>query len=144
MDCKGRRACLSGEASWGSPGVARRPDGAAQTRLSQLSSTGYRELRGIPSFFEPPETTGPKAPVYWIAGSRRPPVAELLERGGYGWVVFDFGLDDRAPLLQPRRHWAVHAYGEADDTRSRPRGAVDWSNILNYRFNFQVTGLVNP
>ena len=27
---------------------------------------------------------------------------------------------------------------------SRVRGTADWRNILNYRFNFRVTGLVKP
>jgi transglutaminase-like putative cysteine protease len=95
-----------------------------------------------------------------LGESRRLPVAGLIERGGYRWVVFDFGPGDQAPLLLPGRYWAVlrssgdgifnwyfslgNAYGEPDDTRSRPRGASDWSNILNYRFNFRVTGLVKP
>jgi transglutaminase-like putative cysteine protease len=95
-----------------------------------------------------------------LAESRRLPVAGLIERGGYRWVVFDFGPGDQAPLLGPGRYWAVlrstgdgifnwyfslgNAYGDPDDTRSRPRGASDWSNILNYRFNFRVTGLVKP
>ena len=63
-------------------------------------------------------------------------------------------------MLQPGRYWAVfrargdgifnwyfalgNAYGEPDDSRSSPRGANDWSNILNYRFNFRVAGLVKP
>ena len=27
---------------------------------------------------------------------------------------------------------------------SRVRGTADWTNILNYRFNFRVTGLMKP
>ncbi len=101
-----------------------------------------------------------RKPAARIAESRRLPVPGLIERGGYRWVVFDFGPGDQAPLLGAGRYWAVlrssgdgifnwyfslgNAYGDPDDTRSHPRGASDWSNILNYRFNFRVTGLVKP
>ncbi|MEK7714932.1 MAG: transglutaminase domain-containing protein, partial [candidate division NC10 bacterium] len=95
-----------------------------------------------------------------LAESRRLQVGALIERGGYRWVVFDFGPGDQAPLLGPGRYWAIlrftgdgifnwyfalgNAYGDPDDTRSRVRGTADWTNILNYRFNFRVTGLVKP
>ncbi|MBI4635428.1 MAG: transglutaminase domain-containing protein [Candidatus Rokubacteria bacterium] len=95
-----------------------------------------------------------------IAESRRLAVAGLVERGGYRWVVFDMGSPDSAPVLPPGRYWAVlrstgdgifnwyfslgNAYGDPDDTRSRRRGATDWSNVLNYRFNFRLTGLARP
>jgi transglutaminase-like putative cysteine protease len=95
-----------------------------------------------------------------LAESRRLQVGALIERGGYRWVVFDFGPGDQAPLLGPGRYWAIlritgdgifnwyfalgNAYGDPDDTRSRVRGTADWTNILNYRFNFRVTGLMKP
>ena len=95
-----------------------------------------------------------------IAESRRIPVSALLARGGYRWVIFDVAPDAQGLLLQPGRYWAVlrssgdgifnwyfslgNAFGEPDDSRSSPRGAGDWSNILNYRFNFRVTGLAKP
>jgi transglutaminase-like putative cysteine protease len=95
-----------------------------------------------------------------IAESRRLPVAGLVERGGYRWVVFDIAPRDGGIVLLPGRYWALlrsagdgifnwyfslgNAYGDPDDSRSRPRGTLDWSNVLNYRFNFRVTGLVKP
>lgn len=95
-----------------------------------------------------------------IAESRRLPVAGLVDRGGYRWVVFDVVPSQQGIVLQPGRYWAVfrsrgdgifnwyfslgNAYGEPDDSRSSPRGVNDWSNILNYRFNFRVAGLVKP
>jgi transglutaminase-like putative cysteine protease len=87
---------------------------------------------------------------------RRLPVAALVERGGYRWVVFDVP----ETVLMPGRYWIVlrasgdgifnwyfslgSAYGDPDDTRSRRRGGADWSNILNYRFNFRLSGMVHP
>lgn len=95
-----------------------------------------------------------------IAESRRLPVSGLIDRGGYRWVVFDIAPREPGIVLSPGRYWAVlrstgdgifnwyfslgNAYGSPDDSRSSPRGAADWSNILNYRFNFRVTGLVRP
>jgi len=95
-----------------------------------------------------------------MAESRRLAVAGLVDRGGYRWVVFDVAPREQGIVLQPGRYWAVlrsrgdgifnwyfslgNAYGEPDDSRSSPRGANDWSNILNYRFNFRVAGLVKP
>jgi len=84
----------------------------------------------------------------------------LVERGGYRWVVFDVAPQEQGIVLRPGRYWVVlrstgdgifnwyfslgNAYGDPDDSRSRLRGAADWSNVLNYRFNFRVTGLVKP
>lgn len=101
-----------------------------------------------------------RTPGAKVAETRRVPVAGLLDRGGYRWVVFRFGPDGQEPVLAPGRYWAVlrwngdgifnwyfslgNAYGDPDDTRSRPRGASTWSNILNYRFNFRISGLVTP
>ena len=95
-----------------------------------------------------------------IAASRRLPVGGLVERGGYRWVVFDIAPETPGLVLSPGRYWAVlrssgdgifnwyfslgSAYGDPDDTRARPRNATDWNNVLNYRFNFRVTGLVKP
>ena len=87
---------------------------------------------------------------------RRLPVGALIERGGYRWVVFDVP----ETVLPPGRYWIVlrssgdgifnwyfslgNAYGEPDDTRSRRRGLADWNNILNYRFNFRLSGMARP
>jgi transglutaminase-like putative cysteine protease len=95
-----------------------------------------------------------------LGASRRIPVGALLDRGGYRWVVFRFAPESGGVVLAPGRYWAVlrasgdgifnwyfslgNAYGDPDDTRSRPRGTSAWSNILNYRFNFRVAGLVKP
>lgn len=95
-----------------------------------------------------------------LGESRRIPVSALLARGGYRWVIFDVAPDTHGTLLQPGRYWAVlrstgdgifnwyfspgNAYGEPDDSRSSARGVGDWSNILNYRLNFRVTGLTKP
>ena len=60
------------------------------------------------------------------------------------------------PVVAPGRYWIIlrrskdaiinwfyipgNPYGDADDTRSTAQG-IDWSNILNYDFNFKVTGM---
>jgi transglutaminase-like putative cysteine protease len=101
-----------------------------------------------------------RKPAARVAESQRLPVARLIDRAGYRWVLFAFAPADGGVLLAPGRYWAVlrsrgdgifnwyfalgNAYGDPDDSRSRPRGAGDWSNILNYRFNFRITGLVKP
>ncbi|MBI3825975.1 MAG: transglutaminase domain-containing protein [Candidatus Rokubacteria bacterium] len=96
-----------------------------------------------------------------LTESRRLRVGQLLDRGGYRWVTFDVDAADGGRLLAPGRYWMVlratgdgifnwyfslgAASGAPDDTRSRPRGAAaDWNNILTYRFNFRVSGLVKP
>jgi hypothetical protein len=101
-----------------------------------------------------------RKPGALIASSRRLPVGGLVERGGYRWVVFDVLPETQGPLLSPGRYWVVlrssgdgifnwyfspgSAYGEPDDTRARARNTPDWNNVLNYRFNFRITGLVKP
>ncbi|MBI5327403.1 MAG: transglutaminase domain-containing protein [Deltaproteobacteria bacterium] len=85
---------------------------------------------------------------------------------GYQWFPFRFAKEspDRDtrwqafdnPILTPGRYWIIlrkskdaivnwfyipgNPYGDADDTRSTAQG-IDWSNILNYDFNFKVTGM---
>ena len=60
------------------------------------------------------------------------------------------------PVVAPGRYWIIlrrskdaiinwfyipgNPYGDADDTLSTAQG-IDWSNILNYDFNFKVTGM---
>ncbi|MFQ5585626.1 MAG: transglutaminase family protein [Thermodesulfobacteriota bacterium] len=75
---------------------------------------------------------------------------------GYAWFPFTFTRSgDDYPILTPGRYWIIlrrskdaiinwfyipaNPYGDADDTRSTSRG-INWSNILNYDFNFKVTG----
>ncbi len=95
-----------------------------------------------------------------IAESRRIPVAGIIPHGGYRWVIFDFDRGVGGPILPPGRYWAIlrhsgngifnwyfspgTAYGDPDDSRARPRGRTTWDDILNYRFNFRVSGLVKP
>ena len=85
---------------------------------------------------------------------------------GYLWFPFRFAkespdrhIQEQAsdnPVLTPGRYWIIlrkskdaivnwfyipgNPYGDADDTRSTSQG-IDWSNILNYDFNFKVTGM---
>ena len=95
-----------------------------------------------------------------IAESRRIPVASVIPYGGYRWVVFDFDRGGGGPILSPGRYWVIlrhtgngifnwyfspgTAYGDPDDSRARARGGATWDDILNYRFNFRVSGLVKP
>lgn len=95
-----------------------------------------------------------------IVESDRLPVARLIDRAGYRWVVFGIARPQQGLVLAPGRYWAIlrsrgdgifnwyfalgNAYGDPDDSRSSPRGVGDWSNVLNYRFNFRITGLVKP
>ncbi|HHL39552.1 MAG TPA: transglutaminase domain-containing protein [Deltaproteobacteria bacterium] len=77
--------------------------------------------------------------------------------GGYKWFDFTFAKDpSERPLLGPGRYWIIprrsedaivnwfyipgNPYGTADDTRSTTRG-LDWSDVLNYDFNFRVSGV---
>lgn len=92
-----------------------------------------------------------------LAESRRLPVAGLVERGGYRWVIFAVASRDGGLLLGPGRYWIVFrsrgdgifnwyfslgkSAGDPDDSRSRPRRVSDWNNLLNYRFNFRISGL---
>jgi transglutaminase-like putative cysteine protease len=94
-----------------------------------------------------------------VAESDRLRVGRLIDRGGYRWVVFSFA-PQQVLLLPAGRYWAVlrstgdgifnwyfslgNAYGDPDDSRAGRRGANDWPAILNYRFNFRVSGLVKP
>jgi hypothetical protein len=97
-----------------------------------------------------------RRPGSLIRESRRLPVGALIDRGGYRWVVFDVP----EMLLTPGRYWMVlrssgdgifnwyfslgNAYGDPDDSRSTRRGVTDWSNVLNYRFNFRLSGMARP
>lgn len=106
----------------------------------------------------PDTARAPGDPV--LAESRRISVGTMLPFGGYRWVVFDFDRGSGGPILPPGRYWVVlrhtgngilnwyfapgTAYGDPDDSRARPRGRASWDDILNYRFNFRVSGLVRP
>ncbi|HYE94287.1 MAG TPA: transglutaminase domain-containing protein [Terriglobales bacterium] len=95
-----------------------------------------------------------------LGESQRLSVGTLVDRAGYRWTVFPFAPAQGGVMLPRGRYWVVlrsqgdgifnwwfglgNAYGEPDDSRVRPRGAGDWSTVLNYRFNFRVSGLVKP
>jgi hypothetical protein len=101
-----------------------------------------------------------RKPGRLLVESVRLGVAGLIDRGGYRWVVFNFAPHQGGVVLPAGRYWAVlrstgdgifnwyfslgNAFGEPDDSRSGLRGANDWPAILNYRFNFRVSGLVKP
>ena len=76
---------------------------------------------------------------------------------GYQWFPFRFAKESSDnPLLAPGRYWIIlrkskdaivnwfyipgNPYGDADDTRSTSQG-IDWSDILNYDFNFKAIGM---
>jgi hypothetical protein len=77
---------------------------------------------------------------------------------GYSWFDFRFAAAqfDEGPVLKPGRYWIVlrrskdaivnwfyipgNPYGEPGEARSTARG-IDWSNIMNYDFNFMVRGV---
>jgi transglutaminase-like putative cysteine protease len=95
-----------------------------------------------------------------LAESARLNVGQLIGRAGYRWVAFPFAPERGGMLLQPGRYWTVlrsagdgifnwyfslgNTFGEPDDSRTGPRGVNDWPAVLNYRFNFRVSGLVKP
>ena len=101
---------------------------------------------------------GPGAPI--LAESQRSAVRGILGSGGYRWLVFDFNRMGNGPILVPGRYWVVlrhsgdgifnwyftpgTAYGDPDDSRARPAVGTRWDTILNYRFNFRVSGLGKP
>ncbi len=75
---------------------------------------------------------------------------------GYRWFSFKFSMEEAdAPVIKPGRYWIVlrhskdaivnwfyipsNPYGDPDDTRSTSKG-INWSNVLNYDFNFKVAG----
>lgn len=75
---------------------------------------------------------------------------------GYKWFDFRFSkTEPERPVLEPGRYWIIlrhskdaivnwfytpgNAWGGPDDARSTERG-IDWSNIMNYDFNFKVKG----
>ena len=92
--------------------------------------------------------------------SRRLATPHLLPFRGYRWIVFDFNRGTGGPVIAPGRYWLIlrhtgdaifnwyftpgTAYGDPDDSRARPHGQTGWNDILTYRFNFRVSGLVKP
>ncbi|MBI5561532.1 MAG: transglutaminase domain-containing protein [Deltaproteobacteria bacterium] len=75
---------------------------------------------------------------------------------GYKWFDFRFAASaEDQPVLKPGKYWIIlrrskdaivnwyytpgNQYGGAGDARSTATG-IDWSNVLNYDFNFKVKG----
>ena len=93
----------------------------------------------------------PGAPA---ARSRRISMREIPNLPGYDWINFDFTREGL--LLTPGRYWFVLKFsgspivnwffsygkpvGPVDGTRSCPIGQNNWQRILNYEFNYKVTG----
>lgn len=93
-----------------------------------------------------------------MVGVRSRPVFldKVKYSAGYKWFDFSFApADADKPLLKEGRYWIIlrhskdtvvnwfytpgNPYGLPDDARSTSKG-VDWSNIMNYDFNFKVKG----
>lgn len=82
------------------------------------------------------------------------PLDTVAYHPGYKWFGFRFGGSD-GPVLKPGRYWIIlrksrdavvswaytpgNRYNGPDDARSTEAG-IDWPNIMNYDFNFRVTG----
>ena len=81
---------------------------------------------------------------------------EIKYTAGYKWFTFRFTPEGMSlTVIEKGRWWIVlrrskdaivnwfyipgNPFGDADDTRSTAMG-IDWSNILNYDFNFKVAG----
>ncbi|HAO93459.1 MAG TPA: hypothetical protein DCR11_06190 [Deltaproteobacteria bacterium] len=75
---------------------------------------------------------------------------------GYKWFDFRFqDFTDEGESLKPGKYWIIlrksrdavvswaytpgNRFGGPDDARSTEAG-IDWPNIMNYDFNFKVTG----
>jgi len=77
---------------------------------------------------------------------------------GYDWVDFDLGRE--APKLSPGRYWIAlgftgrpiinwfYSYGKpvgpVDGTRYKTILDTEWSNSLNFEFNYRVIGFTTP
>jgi hypothetical protein len=77
---------------------------------------------------------------------------------GYDWVDFDF--TNEAPKLSPGRYWIAlgfsgrpiinwfYSYGKpvgpVDGTRYKTILDTEWSNSLNFEFNYRVVGFTTP
>ncbi len=88
------------------------------------------------------------------ARSRKISLREIPNLPGYDWINFDFTREGL--LLSPGKYWFVlkfsgspivnwfYSYGKpvgpVDGTRSCPVGENGWERILNFEFNYKVTG----
>lgn len=89
-----------------------------------------------------------------IATSEMISVDQMKFNPGYDWVDFDYSSD--VPKLSPGRYWIAlgftgrpilnwfYSYGKpvgpADGTRYKTILDTQWSNSLNYEFNYRVLG----
>ncbi|MCU0643855.1 MAG: transglutaminase domain-containing protein [bacterium] len=89
-----------------------------------------------------------------IATSEMVSVDQMKFNPGYDWVDFDYGAD--VPKLSPGRYWIAlgftgrpilnwfYSYGKpvgpADGTRYKTILDTQWSNSLNFEFNYRVVG----
>lgn len=93
-----------------------------------------------------------------IATSEMIAVDQMKFTPGYDWVDFDFSND--APKLSPGRYWIAlgfsgrpilnwfYSYGKpvgpVDGTRFKTILDTEWSNSLNFEFNYRVVGFTTP
>ena len=84
-------------------------------------------------------------------------VGQLRFTPGYDWLDFDFSQDSQK--LSPGRYWIAlgfsgrpiinwfYSYGKPvgpiDGTRYKTILDTDWSNSLNFEFNYRVLGMTN-
>ncbi len=97
-------------------------------------------------------------PAEPIATSEMVSVDAMKFTPGYDWVDFDFGSD--APKLMPGRYWIAlgfsgrpimnwfYSYGKpvgpVEGTRFKTILDTEWSNSLNFEFNYRVIGFTTP
>lgn len=97
-------------------------------------------------------------PEATIATSDMVSLDEMKFTPGYDWVDFDFSND--APKLSPGRYWIAlgfsgrpilnwfYSYGKpvgpVDGTRFKTILDTEWSNSLNFEFNYRVVGFTTP
>ncbi len=97
-------------------------------------------------------------PEATIATSEMVSVDAMKFTPGYDWVDFDFSND--APKLSPGRYWIAlgfsgrpilnwfYSYGKpvgpVDGTRFKTIMDTEWSNSLNFEFNYRVVGFTAP
>jgi hypothetical protein len=97
-------------------------------------------------------------PEATIATSDMISLDEMKFTPGYDWVDFDFSND--SPKLSPGRYWIAlgfsgrpilnwfYSYGKpvgpVDGTRFKTILDTEWSNSLNFEFNYRVVGFTTP
>ncbi len=118
--------------------------------LHKFGGTGYLWLELIKDKDGLPDET--------IATSDMISVDAMKFTPGYDWVDFDFSSD--APKLLPGRYWIAlgfsgrpivnwfYSYGKPvgpiEGTRFKTILDTEWSNSLNFEFNYRVIGFTTP